>query len=119
MPDVPKSAKQPQDHKDKSAAQQDEATESNPVIEFNGESYEVLTKRVNTVGFMNMVKQAENGAFYLLPDLVQKMIGDEAWARFMEANYDPDLDDVSGDTLEEFFDAMNEASGNQPASSGS
>ena len=119
MPDVPKNAKQPQDHKDKSTAQQDEATESNPVIEFNGESYEVLTKRVNTVGFMNMVKQAENGAFYLLPDLVQKMIGDEAWARFMEANYDPDIDDVSGDTLEAFFDAMNEASGNQPASSGS
>lgn len=121
MPDIPKNAKQPQDHvtKDEAAAAKAEATGENFNIEFNGEEYEILVKRMNTIGFMELLERVDDGAFYVMPRLVKKILGDEAWARFMKSNHDDELDDVSGDAVAEFFDKVNETSGNQQASSGS
>lgn len=108
MTTAPKSAKQPEDHKDKSEGAKSEATMENPVVEFNGETYEIRVAHVSTVGFMNMLERMSQGAFYVMPALVLKMIGEEAWARLVENNLDPELEDVSVDVLEEFFEAANE-----------
>lgn len=119
MPEIPDTAKKPEDRKDKSKAAKDEATGKNPVISFNGEDYEIRVEHVNTIGFMDLLDRLDQGAFYAMPAVIRKMIGDEAWARFVKSNLDPDLDDVPGSALEKFFDEANDAAGNSAASSDS
>lgn len=119
MPEIPKNAKQPEDRKDKSEGAKAEAVGENPIVPFNGVDYEIRVKHINTLGFMDLLERLDSGAFYAMPAVIKKMIGEEAWAKFLKTNRDPDLDDVPGDVLSEFFDAANAAAGNPEASPGS
>lgn len=128
MPDVPKSAKKPQDRAPKKSTTEAAAAEATtePIeIDFRGQHYTINPKVFTGRKFAQAAARLQGferanddfNAMMAIDELVQYALGGEQWTAFLAANHDPDIDDIDMETLAEFFDEINESVGNQPASS--
>lgn len=117
MPDIPEGAKQPSDH----AAAKAEATDGPIEITFRNEQYVIDPESANDVELFELIgtirTSPETDAVFLLPSLVRRTIGSDQYDRFLDANRVNGR--VSIETLNEFFEALNGAQGNQSASTSS
>lgn len=114
MPNTPPSAKKPQDRLPSKAARAE--AEGRPVhVDFNGSTYTIDREHVDDVELMEKIAEMAEGASYLLPVVVHKMLGDEQWSAFKDANRN-DAGRVPSSALESLFDALNSSLGESRAS---
>lgn len=107
-----KSIKQPQDRKPKSSATKAEVDNIPLIVEHDGATYEIDRANANNLELMEF---AEDGLYL---KAIRGYIGLDQWAAFKD-KYRDDQGRVDADAFEPFLDAVMQALGNSPASSGS
>lgn len=105
MPEIPENADQPQDRKSKKEAAAAAAAEANngtAKVEYDGVEYAIVPG-FQDIEFLEDIDRLNRGIIVVIPGLLKRVIGDEAYAVMKDKYRDPATGRTPKEPLFELF----------------
>lgn len=105
MPEIPESAAQPQDRKSKKDAVEAAVAEANDqaaTVEYDGVEYAVVPG-FQDIEFLEDIDRLNRGNIVVIPGLLRRVIGDDAYAAIKDKYRDPATGRTPKEPLFELF----------------